>query len=231
MSYGKLYGVGVGPGDPEYITLKAIKTINKCRYIVCPESSSGDNVALKIAEGVVNISDKKLLMLDLPMTRDSVKLKESHKKASEEIIEILNKGEDVAFLTLGDPSIYSTYGYIHNIVNDLGYETCIIPGITSFCGAASSLNTMLVQGSEGLHIIPASYRNSDEFNSLSGCRVLMKSGKSLKTLLNNMESIDSYSIDIVEKASMKEERVFKNVKSLDEDLSYFSLVVIKDGIK
>ncbi|MEF9952872.1 MAG: precorrin-2 C(20)-methyltransferase [Clostridium sp.] len=231
MKNGTLYGVGVGPGDPELLTLKAIKTIEKCNYIACPESSSGENVAYGIAAQVVDLSNKKVLMLDLPMTRNSEELRISQEKASLAIIEVLESGEDVAFLTLGDPSIYSTYGYIHEILNGRGYETSIIPGITSFCSAASSLNTMLVQGGEALHIIPASYKNNDELSSLSGCKVLMKSGKSLKKVLDNIGYKESYTIDIVERSSMKGERVFKNIKSIDDDLSYFSLVVIKDGVE
>ena len=112
------------------------------------------------------------------MIRDGDKLKESHDKAARTVTAALEKGKDIAFLTLGDPSIYSTYIYIHTRVSAQGYETEIVPGIPSFCAAAARLNEGLTEASEALHIIPASYEGTEEALSLKGTRVLMKSGKS-----------------------------------------------------
>ncbi|MEG2539187.1 MAG: precorrin-2 C(20)-methyltransferase [Clostridium sp.] len=231
MDKGKLYGIGVGPGDPSLLTLKAVETINKCRVIATPQSGAGDNVALSIVKAKVDLKDKNIIELDLPMIRDKEKLYESHITAAKKVIEILDSGQDIGFLTLGDPSIYSTYGYIHNIVKSLSYDVEIIPGITSFCAAASSLNSILVLGNEPLHIMPMSHRDSSEIESLHGCKILMKSGKGMKKLINDINSNGDSEINIVERASMDKQRVFRNIKRLEDDLSYFSLVVIKDGIK
>ena len=110
---GKLYGLGVGPGEPELMTLKAVRLIGQCDLIAIPASGKETNAAYEIAKGAVpEIEEKELLEIPMPMIRDEEKLKESHDKAANIIIEEMEKGKSIAFLTLGDPSIYSTYIYI-----------------------------------------------------------------------------------------------------------------------
>ena len=227
---GKLYGVGVGPGDPELMTLKAVRLIRECHAIVIPESGKETNVAFEIARGAApEIEEKEKIQVSMPMIREKSRLKESHDKAAEQIAEELLKGKNIAFLTLGDPSIYSTYIYIHNRLTAQGYETEIVPGIPSFCAVAARLNEGLTEASEALHIIPASYDGVEEALQLKGTRVLMKSGKSIgtvKTILNNMENPPS--VKMVERCGMQGERVFQGLDDLDEDASYFSILILKD---
>lgn len=229
---GKLYGLGVGPGDPELLTMKAARLIRECDVIAVPASGKETNVAYEIARGAVpEIETKELLKVPMPMVRDESRLKESRDKAAEAVIAELKKGKDVAFLTLGDPSIYSTYIYIHNRVAALGYETEIIPGIPSFCAAAARLNEGLTEASEALHIIPASYEGVEEAVALRGTRVLMKSGKSIgkiKALLADMENPPS--VKMVERCGMQGERVFSRLEDLDEDAGYYSILVLKDKV-
>lgn len=227
---GKLYGLGVGPGDPELMTLKAARLIRKCHTVAVPASGKETNTAFEIARRAVpEIEEKTLLKIPMPMTRDEGSLKESHNKAAAVVIAELVKGKDVAFLTLGDPSIYSTYIYIHNKVAALGFETEIIPGVPSFCAVAARLNEGLTEASEALHIIPASYDGIEEALALKGTRILMKSGKSIrkvKALLEDMENPPK--VKMVERCGMQGERVFRRLEDLDEDAGYFSILVVKD---
>jgi precorrin-2/cobalt-factor-2 C20-methyltransferase len=165
----------------------------------------------------------------MPMIRDESKLRESHDRASEAVIAELEKGKDVVFLTLGDPSVYSTYIYVHDRVGAKGYKTEIVPGIPSFCAVAARLNEGLTEASEALHIIPASYEGLEEALALKGTRVLMKSGKSIgkvKALLQNKEELSS--VKMVERCGMPGERVFERLEDLDEEAGYFSVLIVKD---
>ncbi|HML37196.1 MAG TPA: precorrin-2 C(20)-methyltransferase [Bacillota bacterium] len=227
---GKLYGLGVGPGDPELMTLKAARLIRECQVVAIPASGRDTNTAFKIAEGAVpEISEKELLEVPMPMTRDESKLKESHDRGADAVIAVLEKGLDVVFLTLGDPSIYSTYIYVHDRVAARGYEVEIVPGVPSFCAVAARLNEGLTEASEALHIIPASYEGIEEALLLKGTRVLMKSGKSIgrvKRILEDMENPPE--VKMVERCGMPGERIFRRLADLDEEAGYFSILVVKD---
>ena len=134
----KLYGVGVGPGDPELMTLKAVRAIRECDVIAIPGSGQKINAAYTIVKKAVpEVEEKELAEIPMPMTRDSRKLEESHRAGTEQITAYLDQGKSVAFLTLGDPSVYSTYMYIHHRIVSRGYAAEMIPGIPSFCAAAA----------------------------------------------------------------------------------------------
>lgn len=227
---GKLYGLGVGPGDPELMTLKALRLIKECPIIAVPESGKDTNVAFEIAKGAMpEIINKELLPVSMPMIRDAQLLSESHDRAAANIISKLEDGKDVAFLTLGDPSIYSTYIYVHNRVLDKGYPAEIVPGIPSFCAVSARLNEGLTEAHEALHIIPASYEGIEEALELKGTRVLMKSGKAIagiKDLILKMENPPQ--VKMVERCGMEGERVFRNVQDIDEEAGYFSILVLKN---
>ena len=125
MIKGTLYGVGVGPGDPRLMTYLAVDTIQKCPVIAVPADGKENAVSYKIASGIVeNLDEKECLNLTTPMTKDKAVLNAAYQAASDQIIEQLEQGKDVACLTLGDPTIYSTYIYIHRIVKAHAYD-CI----------------------------------------------------------------------------------------------------------
>ena len=218
---GSFYAVGIGPGDPELLTIKAINAIRKCHVVAVPVSGGDENIALKVAGKYID--DNKLLYCDMPMIKDKKALAESHEKAAGSIAGILDKGDDVAFLTLGDPAVYSTVMYIHRILNEWGYDTGMIPGVTSFCGAAASLNVSLCERDEILHVIPATYKGS--MSGLDGTRVLMKSGKSIMELRDELAAEGAM---MVECATMDNEKVYRNIGELKEQSSYFSLFVVPD---
>lgn len=227
---GKLYGIGVGPGDPELMTLKATRIIRECEVIAIPSSGNETNVAFEIAKAAVpELLEKERIELSMPMIRDKEKLRESHAQAAFDIAEVLDQGKDVAFLTLGDPSIYSTYIYVHNRLVEQGYDTEIVPGIPSFCAVAARLNEGLTEASEALHIIPASYDGIEEALQLNGTRVLMKSGKSIGRIKNFLKDMENPpEVKMVERCGMEGERIFESLEELDEDAGYFSILVVKD---
>ena len=130
-----MYGVGVGPGDPELMTVKAVKTLQNVQWIAVPDTG-GDKSALSIATPY--IEGKPLIYCPAPMTRDSETLRKAHEEGIRRIAEKLEQGENVAFITLGDPSVYSTYMYLHRLIREAGYEARMIPGVPSFCAAAAA---------------------------------------------------------------------------------------------
>ena len=110
---GKLYGVGVGPGDSKLMTYLAVETIKNCEVIAVPADGKEHAISYKIASGIVtDMNQKECLALSSPMTKDPNVLNENYQNVSKEIMKKLDEGKDVAYLTLGDPTIYSTYIYI-----------------------------------------------------------------------------------------------------------------------
>lgn len=221
---GKFYSVGVGPGDPELVTLKAIKTIENSDLIVVPDSGAKNNVALEIAGKW--IKDKKILALSMPMTRDRSALDGYHEEAADNIAVFLDMGKQVSFLTLGDPSIYSTAMYVHRKLQERHYSVEIIPGVPSFCAAAAALNFSLCEGSETLHVVPASYQDVAKTLDWDGTKVFMKSGKSMKKVKELLQQRNSCAA-AVERCGMPGESIHKNLESMDPTPSYFSIVIVK----
>lgn len=226
----KLYGIGVGPGDPELMTLKAVRLIEECDYVAVPKSGDGEGVAKQIArQAVKNFDQKQLLEVSMPMTRDPQVLEESHQRAAEQIEACLSVGKSVAFLTLGDPAIYSTYIYVHKRVQQHGFEVEMVPGVPSFCAVAAKLNISLAEGAQPLHVIPASYQGVEEGLEWNGPKVLMKTGRSMKKvkeLLSEKGLLDS--AKMVQKCGMEGEEIYQSMADVDENSSYFSVIVVKD---
>lgn len=230
MNQGKLYGIGVGPGDPELLTCKAVRLIKECDVIAVPKGGSGEQTALQIAAAFIR--DKPILHCDMPMTRDQAVLNACHDQAADDICALLDEGKNVAFLTLGDPAVYSTYWYVHRRVQARGYTVEIIPGVPSFCAAAARLGQALCEGSQMLHIIPASHSSTKEGLALSGNKILMKAGKSILEVRDLLEAdgeLDSAAL--VERCSMEGERVVRDLRELDDPTGYFSVILVQEEQK
>lgn len=224
---GILYGVGVGPGDPELMTLKAARLIRETEVIALPGTAAEETVAYQIAvQAVPELSKKTLVPVAMPMTHDKEEMRRNHDKAADLLEIYLAKEENVVFLTLGDPTIYSTYLYVQKRIADRGYETCLVSGITSFCAAAARTGTPLVEWNEHLHIIPAVHR-LDHSLDLPGNYVLMKSGKKMgqvKEILRKSQK----EVVMVENCGMKEEHIYRNVDEIPDDAGYYSLIIAKE---
>lgn len=164
---GILYGVGVGPGDPELLTAKAIRLLRECDAVAAPKSADGRQTALDIASPYIG-QDKSILLFDMPMTHDRQARNASHDAAADALCALLDEGKTVVFLTLGDPTIYSTYWYVHKRVAARGYAAELVPGVPSFCAAAAAMGRALCEDGEMLHIIPATHGRTEEGLALSG---------------------------------------------------------------
>ena len=210
---GILYGVGVGPGDPELLTLKAVRILRECDVIAIPQESKEGCTAYQIArQAVPELDEKPCLPLPMPMTKDREKLAAGH---------------TVALITLGDATVYSTYLYVHERIKRLGFETRIVNGIPSFCAAAARLDMPLVNGSQKLHILPASY-HIEEALELPGVKVLMKSGRQMpkvKALLKEK----GLEARMVENCGMEGEKTYQSLEEIPDDAGYFSLLIAESS--
>jgi precorrin-2/cobalt-factor-2 C20-methyltransferase len=223
---GILYGVGVGPGNPKMLTLEAVEVLRTVDIIAVPDTS-GEKTAMKIVEDY--IKDKDILYCPMPMSRDMKLVEESHLISCNMLETRLLTGKNIAFITLGDPTIYSTYMSIQRVISAKGYTTKTIAGITSFCASAAALNISLCDRGEPLHIIPASYDDTVELLKLKGTKVLMKSGKSLGGLKETLKSMNLYeNCQMVERCGMEDERVYRSLHEVSDEASYFSIIIVKD---
>lgn len=226
MKQGTLFGVGVGPGDPMLMTLKAVQTAKHCPVIAIPHKEREKCTALKIALGAVpELAEKELLAVDMPMTKDIQKLEAAYAAGAAAIASVLAQGKSVCFLTLGDPTVYSTYLYLHQRVAALGYETRIIPGITSFCAAAAELGISLCENKEQLHVIPGTYTPSEALG-LPGTKVMMKND--LPKTLEALKAAGAQAA-MVENCGMENQHIYPTLEEIPEDAGYFSLLIVKDG--
>ena len=248
---GTLYGVSVGPGDPGLLTLKAVKILREADVIAIPAPSEGKpfrkgsdsvSMAYKIAAAAYpEITEKPLLCLPMPMIRDEEELERIHREDAAKVAAWLDEGKQVAFLTIGDVSIYSTFQYLKKHVEEMGYDTCIIPGVPSFCAAAASLGISLGERQEEIHILPAAYAYEKGIK-LPGTKILMKAGKNLqgirKALIEGAESepADEWEtypenrpqVLMVENCGMENERVYRSLEEIPDVAGYYTLLVIKE---
>lgn len=228
MTKGKLWGVGVGPGDPQLMTLKAVEVVRQCDAIAVPRRDKHECLALSIALGAVpELADKPTIEVHMPMTKDPAALEKGFQEGTAALREALDEGRTVAFLTLGDPTVYSTYSYLHTRIKALGYDTQIVPGITSFCAAAAALDRSLCQGREDLHIIPATY-GVEEALSYPGVKVLMKNnvGETRKALVGR-----GLHVQMAENCGLPQERLYRSLEEIPEDSGYYSLIIVKEEEK
>lgn len=226
---GKLYGVGVGPGDPKLLTVKAIEVIKNADYVAYPTSGIENSINLALNIVKEHIEGKNTLEYLMPMSRDKEYVQRCHDECADDIKKYLEDGKTVAFITIGDPSIYSTYIYVHHKIKAQGFETELIPGITSFCAVAASLDDSLCEGAQPLLIVPASFDTLEKTFDYVGNKVYMKSGKSIIKLREKLrESGLLKNAKMVEKASLPDQRIFESLDDMDEKSSYFSIVVLKE---
>ena len=233
MDRGILYGVGVGPGDPELLTVKALKVIKDADVIALPVSGAADKkqiTAYQIVEKIYpEIDKKRILFLSMPMIKDKELLQQVHAEGAEQVCRELDKGKNIAFLTLGDVSIYSTFLYIQKLVEASGYETRVIAGVPSFCAAAAELKTGLGEMGEAIHILPGSYDISEGMR-LSGTKILMKSGSKIGKVKEELQKYDGQ-IQMVTNCGMEEEQIYRSVEAIPEQAGYYSLIIAKKGDK
>lgn len=192
-NYGMFYGIGIGPGDSELLTVKAVRIIKEVDSIFVPKASFKDeSMALNIVKELT--SEKNVCEQVYPMTKDKDVLNDAWLKAAKEITTKIESGKSVAYLTIGDPFTFSTYIYLlQNITKLIPVENIqTIPGITSYNAAACLANFPLVESSMKLAVVPVS-KNIDELRPVLqsfDTVVLMKVAKKLDSVIELLEELD-----------------------------------------
>ena len=224
---GTAYGVGVGPGDPEYMTLKAIRLIKENDVIAVPGKVAKDAVAYKIAAAVVpELADKELVPIYMPMVKDREMIDAEHKKAAKLVESYLDQGRNIVYITLGDSTIYCTFSYIQHYLEADGYPVELVAGIPSFCAAAARLNTPLTEWDEPLHVLPAVHKLEDDL-ALGGNYVLMKSASQMAKVKDMLRRSGRKAV-MAENCSMENEKLYHSIDEIPDDAGYFSLIIAKE---
>lgn len=227
MIRGTLYGLGVGPGDPELLTLKAVRIMKQADVVAVPDKGSGEKTALNIVREFVR--DEQLIYCPTPMVRDAEKLNRGYDEIAQRLCALLDEGKNIAFITLGDPTVYSSYIYIHHRVLAKGYTAELVPGVTSFCAVSARLGDSLCERSERLMIVPASHKDIDDCLEVDSNFVFMKAGKEIAALKDKLSAHGLLeNASMVENCGMENERVYKNFADMTEASGYFSVVVVKN---
>lgn len=223
---GTLYGVGVGPGDPELMTLRAVRVIRENQVFALPGKAPRETTAYRIAvRAVPKLAEKELVALHMPMVRDRQKLMEAHRKCAELLKPYLDGGKNVVFLTLGDPSVYSTFSYIQDILAPEGYPVEVVSGVPSFCACAARLGLPLAEWNEEIHVIPAVHGEDLSFDR-PGSYVIMKSASRMPEIRRALAE-SGRSAQCVTDCGMETEKVYRSAAEIPDDAGYFSLIVVK----
>lgn len=230
---GILYGIGVGPGDPELLTVKAFRILSESRVIAFPKKRSGDkSYARQIIDAYVDPTEKDMLGLVFPMTKDPAVLEREWNKAADAVAEKLTAGENVAFVTEGDPMLYSTFIHMKKVllkkIPDV--KTEVVPGISSVNGTAARLNIPLADGDEQVAIIPA----TDERQALKraieqhDCVIFLKVAKVAALLVGVIRELglEPYA-HAVTKATSQDEVIWTLEEFERAEPNYLTLMVVK----
>ena len=224
---GIAYGVGVGPGDPKLMTLRAIELIRENDVIAVPGKEPKESVAYKIAAAVVpEIADKELVPVYMPMIKDRALIDEEHKKGAALLKKYLDQGKNVVYITLGDPTIYCTFSYLQHYLEADGYPVELVPGISSITAAAARLNLPLTEWDEPLHVLPAVHK-TDAAMDLPGTYVLMKSASHMKDVKETLR-MSGKDVQAVIDCGMPTEQVYCSLEEIPDDAGYFALVIAKE---
>ncbi|MEC2073872.1 precorrin-2 C(20)-methyltransferase [Alkalihalophilus marmarensis] len=230
---GTLYGLGVGPGDPELLTIKAFRKLKETEVIAYPKKRKGSkSYAHRIIDLYIKPEEKEMLGLVFPMTKDPAILEREWSNTVNLVWEYLKKGKDVAFVTEGDPLLYSTFIHMMKLMKSRHPEVNIqtVPGISSINGAASRLGIALAEGDDHVAIVPA----RDDFAEMkrviieNDCVIFIKVAKVMDLMLDVLRELD-----LVDKASVvtkvtSDEEIVWDIHELDRaELEYLTLMVVR----
>ncbi|NLL18497.1 MAG: precorrin-2 C(20)-methyltransferase [Clostridia bacterium] len=227
---GKLWGIGVGPGDPDLITMKAVKVLAQVSVVCVPRARAGQpSLALSIAREYLS-PEAKVVELTMPMTEVREKLESAWREAAKTILGYLQAGEQVAFLTIGDPSLYSTFSYVNNVLQqeEAWLDTEVIPGISSFSAAAARLGRPLAEGDEPLVVMPTP-QGLDLSNELidQSNLVLMKVSRDFDKLVHELSQNHRLSeAALVSRVGQSQEFITGDLEALQgQKIDYLSLII------
>jgi precorrin-2/cobalt-factor-2 C20-methyltransferase len=231
--------IGCGPGDPDLITVKAVNVIKNADVIFAPTAREGKpSIALSIVQKYLK-SSVRTVSLVFPMIKDKEHIRDYWKNNADKIAHAAKSGKKVAYLTVGDPSLYSTWIYIHREIS-VRYpeiQISIVPGIPSMFAFAAEAKISLVEGDETLGIIPACYDINRVKQTAMSCDtvVFLKDGRYFNSVIGMLSDAgfadDSVIIiaqdvslggEILKRSKLKDLRRTKEITE-----KYFSLMVAK----
>ena len=232
--FGTLYGIGVGPGDPDLVTLKAVKILQQVDVVFAAASTKNEaSLALSIASPHLR-AGAQVVRLDFPMTRDQAVLDKAWRKNADTVAELLGQGKSAAFLTLGDPLTYSTFGYLLRTLNGLLAEipVQVVPGVTSYQAAAAHTGRVLVESGENLAVVSgvASEEELERVLSTASSAVILKAYKNMPAIRRVLDRLGLASSAVfVTRLGHEGEAVYQGLDSAPEKPSYFSLILVRRG--
>ncbi len=237
---GRLYLVGIGPGDPELMTCKAVRVLEQTKVWVAPKAKkNGTSSALQIAAGQVELNGKTVLELHFPMKK--VYLGQDHDPAlvqgwhgaAETVLRHLKEGNDVAFPTLGDPALYSTAFYLLAVLQELQPElrVSIVPGITAMAACSARVCSPLGLGDDVVSIVPAAFDDDRlrEILQTFDAVVLMKVFRRMERIVALLEELGLVdNAVLIERCGMDDQVIYTDVReALHKDLHYFSTMLVR----
>lgn len=238
---GKLFCIGCGPGDPDLLTLKAADIIKSADVIFCPTSRAGrESKALTIVKPILNQRNTQPEVIDLifPMVKDKETLSETWKNNADQIATKCVAGKKVAYLCVGDPSLYSTFTYIHRELKKQHPEVSIeiVPGVASMFAFASQAKISLAEGDETLAIVPACYDLNRVKTTASSCDtvIFLKDGRYFSSVIEMLkqsgfseDSLIAIAQDVSEEGEVVKVAKLKEVSDSNPAEKYFSIMVVK----
>jgi len=229
---GKLYGMGLGPGDPELITLRAARILSRVSVVCAPKSGEDkESIALSIAKTHVN-KNAKIIQPIFPMSKDIKKLEKSWDEATEMIFSELKQEKDVAFITVGDPLFYSTYSYILKKMKERHSEVEVetIPGVTSLSACFAQLSLPLAERSEKIAVLPAAYglKELKELAKVFDAVILMKVSRNFDKIVDTLEKLGLKGNAIFVSRCGSKNFFFSDMDSMvGKEIDYLSMIIIK----
>lgn len=231
---GRIYAVGVGPGDPELLTRKAERVIRQAAIICAPAATADDaSYALSIVEQFIDRSRQQVLTRVFPMTRDEAVLNPLREATARDLADHACAGRDVAFITIGDPLLYSTFQPVFRILNDDYPQIPVefVPGITSMSAAAAAASLPLALADETVAILPATVDEEKVLKTLIAFDtvVLFKISRAFDRVYDMLVQLklDKSAVFVRRVGSADEEVVFDLASLVGKKLDYLSLLIVK----
>ena len=210
--------VGVGPGDPELLTLKVVRVIQEADVVAVPQPSGRTGVAENIAASL--LEKKEIIRLQMPMCGACETWRDAHEQAERALTDRLERGEKVAYLVLGDPLFYATSSYLIKRLQR-SFETHVVPGVTAMCAAAARLHVPLCEARESLTVLPGF---AEKTALPEGNAVIMKAGGHLHEILAAGAGREMY---LARNIGMAEEYAGLLTEAKLDEKNYFSTVIIR----
>lgn len=232
MAKGKLYGIGVGPGDSKLMTVKAVEILRSADMIITPKTEKKDgSVAFHIASPYIS-EGTEILPLVFQMNNDMAAVERQWEENRRVIMEKLDEGKNLVFLTLGDPMLYSTYMYIFRALEDTDYEVETVPGIPAFLGIASHIGMPVAEWEETVLILPAtaSLEKIDQALAAADHAVIMKVYKNWAFIQSELRKHHLIKNAVmVSRAGLPDEVIQRDLDSLPADYrpNYLSTILTK----